>query len=382
MSTALLRCSPGDLPILGGSMRLATGRPWSAVVDVHAEAELAELSPASIVLTREDGTEDVFVGAVRKSALNDGRAQLSVTVVGGRGLIARTIGPRDYDKGATEVPVGLIVAGIMADAGELLADGVVAALDQITVPHWHRIEGPASDALDLLVSVLGTKAPGLAWRVLPSGRVWAGIETWPAGPDLRRLGYELEDGGRRYGPDGGQILPGQLLEGRRVVDVVYQLGGPLRATARADVAGDPAHQPDVELYRRTWAARVVSQDAAGLLELVPDDPRMGDQSNPLRGVPLRCGIPGARITYQAPAGERVRLAFEAADPRLPYAEACDQTGATVYGVAREGDPVGYLSGTAPPGGGPVVLSISPIATGAPGEVALSILSGSPEVQIR
>jgi hypothetical protein len=101
-------------------------------------------------------------------------------------------------------------------------------------------------------------------------------------------------------------------------------------------------------------------------------------------VPLRSGIPGARILYQAPLGERVRLTFDAADPRLPYAcPAHDQVaaGATVHGVARAGvDGVGYLSGTV--AGGAVMLTVSPSATGTPGEVALPVLGGSPEVKIR
>ena len=309
MSTALLRCALGDLPILAGSLRLPTGRPWLGVVDVHATAELPALSPASIVLTRENKAEDLFVGTVRKNALNDGRAQLSVTVVAGKGLLARSIGPRDHAKGTTEIPAGLLARGIVTDAGEQLAPGVEAALDALTVPHWHRVAGPGSAALDVLVSFLG-----LVWRMLPDGLVWVGVGAGAPGPDLRRLGFNLEDGGRRYGPDGGQVLPGQILESRKLVDVVYHLGGPLRAEARASVAGDAAHAPDVELYRRTWSARVVSQDATtGLLDLVCDDARLGE----LRGIPLRCGIPGARVFYQAPAGERVRLAFDGADPRLP-----------------------------------------------------------------
>jgi hypothetical protein len=128
---------------------------------------------------------------------------------------------------------------------------------------------------------------------------------------------------------------------------------------------------------------VRAQDADGSLVLVPDDPRLGDTDHPLRGVLLRCGIPGAFITYQNPVGERVRLAFEGADPRNVYAlPGHDQATGTVHGVARAGDPVGYLSATCAAAPGPVTFVVSPTPTGSPGEVALSILAGSPEVKIR
>jgi hypothetical protein len=379
------------LPILSGSMRLPTGRPWSGVVDVHSEAlALAELSPASIVLTREDGTEDVFSGVVRRAALNAGRSDLCVTVVAGQGLLARTIPPRDHAPGVTKIPAGLIARGICEDAGELLASGVEEALDKLTVRRWTRFAGPGSAALDLLAATLK-----LAWRFLPAGRVWVGAPAWVAGPELRRLGYALEDGGRRYGPDGGQVLPGQLLEDGRVSDVVYMFGGPLRAEARDDVAGDPSHVPELDLYRATYSATIVSQAPDGSLELVPDDDRLGDRDHPLRGVDLRCGIPGARITYQAPGGERVRIAFESADPRAAYAvPAHDQAaaGATVRGVARVGDPVrgGTISGRADLATGVITfiyVSADGLTTtegigGVPVQLDGLVAGGSSEVKIR
>jgi hypothetical protein len=384
VSSALLRTpSLGDLPIVTGSMRLRLQGVWQAVAEVSTATTLADLSPASIVLTREDQTEDVFVGAVRKSELNDGTATLSVTVVGGMGLLASTVPARDHDQGATELPLGLVVEGIVGDTGnpgEQLAAGVAAALDVLTVPHWHRVEGPADEALDLLAELLG-----ISWRVLPDGTVWAALaEPWPAAPAYRRLTYFLEDGGALYAPDGGQILPGQVLEGRQLVDVVYRLGGPLRAEVRGTVEGDPPVEPDQRLYARSWDATVVTQDATtGLLEVTCDDARLGS----LRGVPLRVGIPGALVTLDLTAIQRLRVAFGDADPRYPFACAHDQDPTATAPVALVGDTVAYLSATATVTAlgqpGPVMFTASTAPTFAVGETQLTISGpGSAQVRLR
>lgn len=92
-------------------------------------------------------------------------------------------------------------------------------------------------------------------------------------------------------------------------------------------------------YLALYPARVVSQEASGLLHLVPDDPRLP----PCQGVPYR-SLPGVALTV--PAGARVLLGYEAGDPARPVAllwELGDVTRLTVNGsstrAAREGDDV-------------------------------------------
>lgn len=89
-----------------------------------------------------------------------------------------------------------------------------------------------------------------------------------------------------------------------------------------------------------YPARVVSQAADGTLDLVPDDPRIP----PCTGVPVRLGLPGARATV--PAGERVLLGYEGADPAAPYAALWTAGAVTVLTinsgavkVARDGEAV-------------------------------------------
>lgn len=398
MSATLLRCSLGDLPVLSGGHVVSLRGNWSGSVVCHlpeGAAALPELEAAALVFTREDGGEDVFSGAVRRSGADTGRERLTCTVVGGAGKLLRDVGPRDHAPGAMEIPAGLIARGICDDAGEQLVDELEAALDQRSVPRWTRIDMPGRDALDLLADVLG-----YGWRVLPSGRVWLGEETWPElGTEAAsRLHQVPEDGAEVWRTDGAPLVPGVTLGGLQVVEVTYNLdAGQSRATVRAAVAGDPPRAPRVEMYERTYAATVVAQAAGGgPLEVIPDDPRLGNRDHPIRGVPLRCGIPGARITYATPAGERVRLAFESADPRSIYAlPAHDQApaGTTMRRVARRGDPVviGTLSATVMVDGAPVAaqLTFTPDPfTGATGatsdtvQLVAVIAGGSLEVQIR
>ncbi len=161
-----------------------------------------------------------------------------------------------------------------------------------------------------------------------------------------------------------------------------RLLGALRATVQALVG-----RVD---YLALYPCKVVAQQASGLLDLRPETPRLPD----LSGVPLRVGLPGARV--EVPQGGRVLVGFEGGDPRLPFA-CLFETGATATKikldateivlngggarVARVGDATEAHAHTvthalvAPPGGGPVtgtitVSSEAPlIEEGAPGVLA-------------
>ena len=66
-------------------------------------------------------------------------------------------------------------------------------------------------------------------------------------------------------------------------------------------------------YHAQYVARVVAQDGAGLLSVVPDDKRIP----PLVGVPIRYGVPG--ISAKVESGARVLIGFEGGDRRRPIA---------------------------------------------------------------
>ncbi len=392
MSTARLRTTVGELPALSGSIVESIRGNWSGTFGVHSETAPDVGSAASVVFRREDGTEDTFVGSVRRRSRSAGSVALSVTIVGGAGKLLEELPPRDHAPGVTEIPAGLIVKGLVDDAGEQLAAGVEAAADALQVHRWTRIAMPGGDALDLLVDALG----GWGWRVQRDGTIWAGPETWAALDATKFLNAIPDEGAAVYACDGAPIRPGVTLttpEGEiRVVEVVYTLAsGSTRATVRPAVAGDPPPaRGSRQLYLATYAATVREQLDDGSLVLVPDDPRLGDDARPLRGVPFRCGIPGAVVSLQNPNGERVRVGFESADPRGVFASAINEDRDPIAGLAstetgalaRVGDDVfcGYWS-VVPFGGG---YQLAEVFAPGPGIAAISgrITTGSPEIKIR
>jgi len=114
-----------------------------------------------------------------------------------------------------------------------------------------------------------------------------------------------------------------------------------------------------------------------------DDARLGS----LRGVPLRVGIPGALVTLDLTAIQRLRVAFGDADPRYPFACAHDQDPTATAPVALVGDTVAYLSATATVTAlgqpGPVMFTASTAPTFAVGETQLTISGpGSAQVRLR
>ena len=66
-------------------------------------------------------------------------------------------------------------------------------------------------------------------------------------------------------------------------------------------------------YHASYVARVVSQDDAGLLSVVPDNKRLPA----MVGVPIRYGVPG--VSAKVESGARVLIGFEGGDRRFPIA---------------------------------------------------------------
>ena len=347
MSAVVLRSALGDLDVSEAFLRLPARGNWVGHLELGWPE--APVGAASLRLTRDDGTVDVFACTIRRSGVAKGAERVSVTLVGGAGQLVLPVPPRDHAQGTAPVPAGLILRGIADAAGERLAPGVEDALDATLLPRWTRAAMPAGAAIDLLAYVLG-----LGWRVLTDGTVWVGSETWPTvdASTYAPVG-DPRDGAVVYAPEGAPLLPGTTIDGAKASLVEYIIApGRARARVTCELAGEPVVAPDLTLYRACYAGEVRAQDAAGGLDIALDDARMPQ----LRAVPLRLGIPGAKATV--PEGARVRVAFEGADPRGAFASALDQDLASTKAFALVGDHVaaGTLTGVAPPSGGPVTFT--------------------------
>ncbi len=331
MSDVALNCTLGgqaqDVFASKGFLRLRQRGPWTSYLECSSKLAPVAGSPATVVVRREDGTLDSFVGTVRRAAVNPGSESLKVSVVAGAGKLLAQLPPLEHVQGANGIPAGVIARAIADGAGETLAPGVEAALDATLLPRWHRAQDvTGATAFDLLADALG-----YVWRHLSSGLVWIGAETWPVVAATTAGAYWTglveDDGVTTYTVRGAPFLPGQSVGGANVIDARYEVAGALEVELRSAVAGDPPHITDANLYRTSWSATVKASNADGTIDVTCDDARMGD----LRSLQVRVGIPGASVTV--PAGARVRVRFDGASPKGAFAEGIDQDSTAALSVA-------------------------------------------------
>lgn len=379
--SATLRTSVGELAITGESyLRLPARGNWVAMVQLHSKVApaLGETATLAIMPEAKEGqpppSPHTFVGTVRHARVVPGSQTLVVRVVGGAGRLFTSTPPSELVAQVTPLPAGLVLASMVSAAGERLAPGVETALDAYELPRWHRAGGiSARDAIDLLVYDLATASgDDLGWRTLPDGSIWAGVETWPdASGSYYYVDQDPDDGVMIYAPSGAPLRPGTTVQGERAVEVIYTLSSPeVRARVRHLVPSDPPALPPqgaADVYRTSYSATIEAQHDDGTLDLVCDDARIGE----LLSVPFRTAGPGLAVAFER--GQRVRVRFENASPRGAYACDVDQDEDADKALALVSDACGYLSGVAPAGGGPVVLSWSATQTGAVGEAAISIV---------
>ena len=357
MSDVALTCQltggPTDIFVTSGYLRARQLGPWLAYLECSSKLAPAEMTPASVLVRREDGTVDTFAGTVRRARVNPGSEAMKVSIVGGAGKLTTTLPALDHYQGATYVPAGVVARAICDAAGETLAPGVELALDARLLPRWHRAQDvTAATAIDLLAAELG-----YSWRVLPSGLVWLGPETWPAvSPSAAGAywtGLVEDDGAATYAVRGAPFMPGQSLSGVNLIDVRYEVGGALSVVTRGAVSGDPPHVPDLALYARCYSGTVLTQNADGTLDVRCDDARIGG----LRSLALRVGIPGALVTV--PASSRVRVRFDGASPKGAFAEGIDQDPSASAPALRVGDVRSLVFDPGVPGVTPPALYASP-----------------------
>lgn len=141
-------------------------------------------------------------------------------------------------------------------------------------------------------------------------------------------------------------------------------------------------------YLAIYPCKVIAQQANGSLDLRPERAGLPD----LSGVPIRCGLPGCKVTVAA--GARVLVGFEGGRPDAPYAalwvESAPATKIEIDGeivfnagtaeVARKGDAVGTLSGTT--AAGPVTFTYTPpgAAPSVGPTVSLEVSQGAAQVK--
>jgi hypothetical protein len=278
-------------------------------------------------------------------------------VVGGKGGLSKTLPARNYANGPT---LRVVLDDIMRECGESLSETSDTSIVNHFFSNWQRVEGPASKAL---VSVLD--AVGGSWRVLADGKIWIGIDSFPAvTKKYDVLDEDWVSGTIFVAPDAPDLAPAVTFDGHQISYVVHRIGESLRTELHLTQPGNAFERIFKGLrqeidYSRTYPCKVVTQnDDDGTLQLMPDDGRVGGGKVGATGldrVPIRLGLPG--FSAKVPNGARVTLGFDAGDPKRPYAALWDDKGNAPTEIkfmngnrafARVGDQVKVFASTVTP----------------------------------
>jgi hypothetical protein len=256
--------------------------------------------------------------AVNKTELISGMTE--VRVLGGAGGIGDQARPKHYHRPV----VRHVVADLLRDAGEALSPTSDAGILGKELEAWDTIDLPTGAILSALCEVAGKDAN---WRVLTDGTVWIGAETWPdSGVESRQIQADGPNAAAVIGTDIPGLLPGTLLDGRRVDTVQHDLEANrttvLFASEDSDSAdrtasawvGMQAAQDPMGLYASMFRAKVLAQtDDEDYVDVRPDDSRLPDMMK----IPLRHGIPGMRV--KVTLGSYLLIGWDDGRPHQPFA---------------------------------------------------------------
>lgn len=309
----------GEL-ITRGRLTLRLAGAWDAELWLGSDIEVA--GPAVV-----DVAGVQFVGTATSG--KDSGNRVSVRVVGGAGGLSSTVTAIAF----AQATRGTILQAALGSGGETLSPLSDSTVTGGLLAHWSIASGTVAEAVRRLV-----EHASATWRVLPDGTIWVGVDVFPPVEPEHVLISESPVNQRLVvAVDTASILPGTTFRGRHVSSVEYtishrsmrasvsyaegrdDLAGGLSALVRRESAGR-----DLE---RTFAARVVAQNADGTLELRPTDPKMPGLSR----VPVRLGLPGV-TGYQVIPGIDCSLEYENGDPSKPFVSSFGRGQALTLGV--------------------------------------------------
>jgi hypothetical protein len=197
-----------DLPALEGAITI----PRVGVPTLTASL-LERDAPGKTVTVRIGSSS--WVMTVTRSGAHGGRR--FVHAVGGAAGLSAIVPPKSY----RGVPLRIPLADLAQGVGERLSPASSAAILGLVLPAWIRFEQPAARALHALLGAAGSPA----WRILPDGTLWVGVETWPA---TRLEAYTTIAEGPHRGvvelvAMDPTIAPGETFEGRKVSGVEHRI---------------------------------------------------------------------------------------------------------------------------------------------------------------
>lgn len=291
---------------------MQTQGPWFA--DVGIDLPDDQDVPDGPFTFQIEGVE--FVGTVKPSRSGNFVGRTQLRVIGGAGGIDNQLTARNYAGGVTRVST--VVGDILRDSGEKLSSEADQAILDTQIAGWHRSECTGRQAMDQIC----VKA-GCTWRILRDGTVWIGNDGWPE-VDLDYPPIEVHhgDGFVLSAPESPLNVPGEVVEGHRIVQVVHRLDHRGLRTEHHSrsvrTVRDKLLEPAMVAidYSRSYPCKVVTQNADGTLQVTPEDDVI--KANGLDHCDIYVGLPGT--TVKVPSGAECLVRFKAGDPSRAYVE--------------------------------------------------------------
>jgi hypothetical protein len=216
---ALIACN--NLPVAEARISLPLFGVWVADLLLAAGSGI---SPGDAVTVSISGGALDLVGTARRAeAFEDA---LQVQVVGGAGGMSAFATAKAY-RGAT---FGAVLSDLADAAGESISGDASADILATLLPRWQTLARPVSIEVATLFQ---TAAPGTAWRVLPSGSLWLGEDSWAdADFDLEVHERDARAGRIVLSSEAPLLLPGTAIDGDRIGDIEHTVtAGAVRTVA-------------------------------------------------------------------------------------------------------------------------------------------------------
>lgn len=296
--------------VIDGKITLPRVGVWHAAFAVDSDDQFSEGD--SVTIGINDGAQ-FLNGTVSRALLYQGLQQ--VRVVGGAGGMQTVVKPKHYQ--------GPLTSDVIADMAKDAGEKVSANSDPgASIPGWTTIAATFGRQLAELIRPID----GSAWRILPDGSLWVGVEQWEDSDvpddDWATLNYDHLNGIIDLGMVAPTLLPGTTFGQEKIDRVEHNISGDVVRTAawvwRGASAGlDHDFQALARVAARPfdfyamYAGETKAQDGQKF-DVQPSDDRIPTMGK----IPIRNGIPGLQL--KVPNGASVLIGWDGGDPRKPY----------------------------------------------------------------
>jgi hypothetical protein len=312
-----------DVGVISGEIHMPLNGAWTADLVIDQSDPSGFDAGTSVTLKSDNGFS--LVGTVMPDRSGSFIDAVHVRLVGGKAGMGKTVKPRGFVQPGSYVRD--VLNGFASDSGETLSTNIDSGFLTTNLVAWTTQQSTTAQALNALLAIV---APTADWRFLADGKLWVGVETWPASSDaFDILSQDPTSKTFDLGIDAPSILPGVTLDGvGRVARVVHYVDGD--SDVRSHVWADAAAE---EQGIAGSVATIVKQQLSGMALLGLYECKVISQSGDLSTVDVQMLAPfdgkfpgqqrvevraGTGVKIQFTPGAKVLLGWKGGDARYPY----------------------------------------------------------------